>query len=79
MNMMKSLGDSALPWATPVSKVIVAHDSSFGCMRTEVFLYIASSKSTSGMLYARIIAQSALWLMLLKAFLKSMSILKKRC
>ena len=27
MNMMKSLGDSALPWATPVSKVIVAHDS----------------------------------------------------
>ena len=79
MKMTKSLGDNALPWATPVSKVIVAHASSFGCMRTDVLLYIASSKSTSGILYARIIAQSALWLMLLKAFLKSISILKKRC
>ena len=43
--------------------------------RTEVFLYIASGKSTS---YDHIIDQSALWLMLLKAFLKSISILKKR-
>ena len=59
MNTMNRRGDSTLPCATPVSKVMVAFWSEFGFMRTVECLYMASSRSTSGMLKALIIAHSA--------------------
>jgi len=59
MNTRKSNGDRALPCATPVSKVIVAHCGSFGSILTVECSYSDTSRSTSGMPYARITAQSA--------------------
>jgi hypothetical protein len=59
MKIRKSRGDSALPCATPVSKVIVAHCGSLGAILTVECSYSDTSRSTSEMPYARITAQSA--------------------
>jgi len=57
MKIRKSSGDSALPCATPVSKLIIAHCGSLGAILTVECSYSDVSKSTSGLPYGGITAQ----------------------
>ena len=83
MKREKRRGDRTLPWATPVSKVILALPIPLSGSLTVVCLYRDFKKSISGMPYASKIAQSDAWLIELKALLKSMSTLRnlllRRC
>ena len=59
MKIRNKSGDRALPYATPVSNVIVALELSFGASRTVELVYNPLSRSTSGIPYASIISQRA--------------------
>ena len=68
MKTVQIRGEDAAPCITPVRKVMIAYLGSYGSMHAVVLPYMASNRSTSGMLYALITSQSVLWDMELNAF-----------
>ena len=83
MKREKRRGDRTLPWATPVSNVILALPIPLSGNLTVVCLYRDFKRSISGIPYASRIAHNDAWLIELKALLKSMStrrnLLLRRC